>query len=67
MTSAPVRVDASLIAAANAGVSGRTPPSPWIGSTMIAAVFVETAASSAAGSLAGTKRTPGSSGSNGAR
>ena len=40
-----------MIAAANAGVSGRTPPSPWIGSAMIAAVDRETAASSASGSF----------------
>ncbi len=52
MSSAPVRAHASLTAAANAGVSGRTPPSPWIGSTMTAAVLSVTASRIAAGLLA---------------
>ncbi len=47
--------------------SGRTPPSPWIGSAMIAAVSGPTAATSAAGSSFGTNVTPGTSGSNGPR
>ena len=46
--------------------SGRTPPSPCIGSTMIAAVFASTAAESAAGSAPSTNDTPGISGWNGA-
>ena len=36
-----------------------TPPSPWIGSTKIAAVFGPTAASTAARSPYGTIRKPG--------
>ena len=67
MNSAPVFAHASVIAAANAGVSGRMPPSPCTGSAMIAAVDVETAAASAAGSLVATNFTDGSSGSNGSR
>ena len=47
------------MAAANAGVSGRTPPSPWIGSAMMAAVDRETAGQQRRGSLTGTNRTPG--------
>ena len=54
-------------AAANAGVSGRMPPSPITGSAMIAAVRFDTAAASAAGSLVLTNVTLGSSGSNGSR
>ena len=42
MSSAPVRWHAFSMALASAGEIGRTPPSPWIGSTMIAAVFVVT-------------------------
>ena len=52
---------------ASAGDIGRTPPSPWIGSTMIAAVFVVTSRSSADGSSVGAKETPASSGWNGSR
>jgi hypothetical protein len=55
------------MAAVMAAESGRTPPSPWIGSAMIAAVVVETASRSAAGSSFGTKVTPGTSGPNGPR
>ena len=43
------------------------PPSPWIHSITMPAVRSLTAASSAATSLAGTKRTPGSSGSKSSR
>ena len=37
MSSAPVRAQAPAIASTVAARIGRTPPSPWIGSTMIAA------------------------------
>ena len=67
MKSAPVFAHASAIAAPNAGVSGRMPPSPSTGSAMIAAVLVETARASARASFVFTKVTPGSSGSNGVR
>ena len=67
MISAPVRCDASFTAAANAGVSGRTPPSPWIGSRMMAAVLLVTASRTACGLLALIHFTPGISGSNGVR
>ena len=49
------------------GVIGRTPPSPWIGSTTMAAVADDAAASRAATSPGGTKVTPGISGSKGSR
>ena len=52
MSSAPVRSHAFSMALASAGEIGRTPPSPWIGSTMIAAVFAVTSRSSADGSSA---------------
>ena len=64
---APVFAHVSLIAAANAGVSGRTPPSPCTGSAMIAAVRADTAAFSAAGWFTGMNFTDGSNGSKGAR
>ena len=67
MRSAPVRVHARSIAPASAGETGRTPPSPWIGSTMMAAVRSVTAASSAAGSSVATNVTPGTSGPKGSR
>ena len=38
ISSVPVAFVTRAIAAANSGDSGRTPPSPWIGSAMIAAV-----------------------------
>ena len=47
--------------------SGHTPPSPWMGSTMTAAVAGDTARRSASGSSGGTNRTPGTSGANGSR
>ena len=50
MSSAPVRRQLSRIASAIRCDIGRTPPSPWIGSTMTAAVSLVTAACSAAGS-----------------
>jgi hypothetical protein len=55
------------MAAANSGDNGRTPPSPWIGSAMIAAVDSVTAASRPAMSSGDTNVTPGISGSNGSR
>ena len=67
MSSAPLRSQAALIAAAISRLNGRTPPSPCSGSTMIAAVFSDTAASSSAGSVLDTNVTPSSSGLNGAR
>ena len=51
--------------AANAGDSGRTPPSPWIGSAMIAAVRLGDGRVSAAGSSGSTNVTGPSSGWNG--
>ena len=51
----------------NSGVAGRTPPSPWTGSIITAAVLSLTAAATAARSFRGTKRTPGTSGSKGSR
>jgi hypothetical protein len=44
-----------------------TPPSPWIGSTMKAAVFGVIAASSASASPYGTSAKPGVNGPNPAR
>ena len=67
MNSAPVFEQTSVIAAANAGVSGRMPPSPSTGSAMIAAVFDDTAAFSDATSLVRMNFTDGSKGSNGVR
>ena len=67
ISSAPVRSHTAFTAAANAGVNGHTPPSPWTGSRMIAATSGPAAASSAPGSVGGTKLTPGTSGSNGRR
>ncbi len=62
-----MRVHAARIASASAGEIGRTPPSPWIGSTMMAAVSASTTLASDAGSAASTNVTPGISGANGAR
>ena len=67
MSSAPVRRHAAAIASAAACEIGRTPPSPWIGSTITAAVSAVTAAAIAAVSAGSTNVTPGTSGSNGAR
>jgi hypothetical protein len=53
----PVAAHTSLIACANAGDIGRTPPSPWIGSAMIAAVRSVTAARSDSGFAGSTKVT----------
>ena len=55
------------IAAGKSFDSGRSPPSPWIGSAMIAAVLLVTAASRPATSSSATKVTPGISGPNGSR
>ena len=51
---AGARGSAAAIASAIACDIGRTPPSPWIGSTMTAAVSLVTAAAIAAGSSAGS-------------
>ncbi len=67
MKSAPLFAHASVIALANAGVSGRMPPSPSTGSAMIAAVLVDTARASEPASLVAMNVTFGSSGSNGLR
>ena len=63
----PVFLVTRAIAAANSGESGRTPPSPWIGSAITAAVWSVTAASSAPMSSGDTNVTPGISGPNGSR
>jgi len=67
MYNVPVRVHASLMAAANADVMGRIPPSPMIGSAMIAAVVSVTAAVSASGFNGSTNVTGPMRGPNGAR
>ena len=67
MSSVPVVSQTRSMAAANSREIGRTPPSPWIGSTTMAAVLSVTAASRAATSPGATKVTPGISGSNGSR
>jgi len=59
MNSAPVFEQASVIAAANAGVSGRMPPSPSTDSAMIAARVLRHRGASAAESLVGMKVTFG--------
>ena len=66
MNSAPVLAHASVIAAANAGVSGRTPPSPCTGSAMIAAVVRRHRRRERRGVVRPARTcTAGSSGSNG--
>src|SRR5262249_36379214 len=50
-----------------AGRTGRTPPSPWTGSIITAAVRGVIASFTAARSSQGRKRTPGTSGSKGSR
>ena len=59
MSRAPVRPAPSRTASANAGLSGRTPPSPWIASITMAAVDDETASSSAGGLSGETHVTSG--------
>jgi hypothetical protein len=56
-----------MMASAAACGIGRTPPSPWIGSTMTAAVASVIAAAIAAVSPGFTNVTPGTSGPNGSR
>jgi len=67
ISSVPVAFVTRAIAAANSGDSGRTPPSPWIGSAITAAVCSVTAASNPLMSSGAINVTPGINGSNGAR
>ena len=67
MSSVPVLAHTSLTAGTNASGSGRMPPSPRIGSAMIAAVLSLTAAASASGFSGSTNVTGPTSGWNGPR
>ena len=67
MSIAPASSQAARTARRYAGSAGRTPPSPWTGSSNTAAVVSPTAPRIFSASPNGTKEKPGTSGAKGSR